>query len=234
MRARAGAVFAAMFLAFGLAPNARAASTTYNLDFGQLQSVQLEDNLGNVACVQCLLNAPVAITGATVTVDTATNQVLDLRIESAGPGIVDTSNLAGYGIDTVTFTNAVFQSSLPVALTPDGVDTYTFDVMPGLVSSNLVIDPTTGDPIGPIPYANSAGPAGRITFAGGQIELALDGVLLGTFADPLLKNPTVDVKADFFFTASTAVVPEPNAAILYGVGLLVAATAVRRRSAVRA
>lgn len=234
VRARIGLFAVALFLAWGAATDTRAASVTYNLDFGLLQSVQLKDSLGNVACVQCLTNPPIAITGASVTVDTMTNQVLDLRIESAGPGIVDTSGLAGYGIDTVTFTNAVFQSSLPVALTADGVDSYTFAVMPGLVSSNLLIDPTgPGLPIGPIPYANAAGPAGRITFAGGQIELALDGVLLGSFADPQLRNPFVDVKADFFFTASTAVVPEPDAAVLYGVGLLVAAMMVRQRSAVR-
>jgi len=235
MRAKIGLVVAAVLLAWGVATQAQAASTTYSLDFGLLQSVQLEDSNGKVACIQCLLNAPVSITGASVTVDTTTNQILDLRIESAGPGIVDTTSLAGYGVDTVTFTDAVFQSSLPVVLTPQGGSSYTFGVMPGLVSSNLELELSGGGgTVGPIPYANAAGPSGSISFANGQIELALDGVLLGSFADPLLQNPSVDVKADFFFTASTAVVPEPDAAVLYGVGLLVAATTMaRRRSAVR-
>lgn len=235
MRAKVGLLAATLFLAWGVATDARAASTTYSLDFGLLQSVQLENSNGSVACVQCLLNAPVAITGATVTVDTGTNQILDLRIESAGPGIVDTSGLVGYGIDTATFTNAVFQSSLPVALTATlDPNKFNFAIMPGLVSTTLVLDPTGAGPVvGPIPYSNAAGPAGSITFANGQITVALDGLLMGTFADPLLLNPPVDVKGDFFFTASTAVVPEPSAAILYGVGLLVAATAARRRSTVR-
>jgi hypothetical protein len=150
---------------------------------------------------------------------------------------VDTSSLIGYGVDEVVFTNAVFQSSpafLPLPLTPQGANSYTFGIVPGRVDTDLVLHLDGGGTVGPIDYANAAGPSGSISFANGQIELALDGVLLGTFADPQLLHPSVDVKADFFFTASTAVVPEPDAAVLYGVGLLVAATTMaRRRSAVR-
>ncbi len=227
-----------MVLAMGLsgALNASAAPVTYYLTSGQLTTIQLQDIQAPITPTSCpigsgncLVNAPLALTSATVTVDLDTNQLLDLSIFIAGAGIIDMNGLNGY--EAIVFNNTSFQSSGASTLTPSGPQ-FNFS-MPGVVSASAVEIFLLGNP-GPypgptpdftLPYTNATTPGGNIQFVNGQAVLTLTGVDLGVFVDPLTGGNRVLAKADFAFTGA---IPEPSSVALYGVGLLIAGSAIRR------
>jgi len=221
-------------LAIGViaATSASAAPVTYFLSQGQITTIQLQDisppitpTTCPIGSGNCLVNAPLALSGAVVTVDSDTNQLLDLSIFVSGPGIIDMNGLNGY--EAIVFHGTSFQSSGATTLGPTG----NF-AMPGTINASTVELFLLGNP-GPypgappdfaVPYSNPATPTGNIQFANGAAILTLTGVDLGVFADPLGGNPVL-AKADFTFNAA---IPEPSAVALYGVGLLIAGAAVRR------
>ena len=176
----------------------------------------------------CLVNSPLAIDAASVTLDLGTNDLLNLTIFVQGPGVIDLNGYNGY--EQIVFNDATFQSTGTTTLGPGGSfaiqGTVTASSLELFLAGNLtaipdivVLNYTTA------PNFNVA--AGTIGIAGDQLSVSVNGLDLGSFPDPQTGH-LATVKADFGFVA---VVPEPGAALLYGIGLLIAGTAVRRRSA---
>lgn len=237
-RGRVGFLLASTLVVAGLAARpAGAAPVTYFLESGQITTIQLVDiappltptpcpvGLGN-----CLVNAPLAIDGASVTLDLATNTLIDINIFVSGPGTLDMNGLNGY--EQVVFNDVTFQTSGSSALFPVVVNTQYNFAAAGTVTSPSVQLFFLGNP-GPtpdldVPFNNPTTPTGNIVFEPGQLVLTLTGVDLGVFLDPQGGNPVL-AKADFTFTAA---VPEPRAAVLYGVALLIVSVTLRRRQAV--
>ena len=85
----------------------------------------------------------------------------------------------------------------------------------------------TPDPWGLNPYVYSSPASPRVTLAIGPngVELDVSGVTVGIFADVTGNNPLAAM-ADFQVIATAT--PEPDAALLFGVGMLVFAVALRR------
>ena len=176
----------------------------------------------------CLANTPVAIDAASVTLDLGTNELLDLSMLSSGPGNIVLSGYNGY--ERIVFHDAAFQSSGTAMLGLGGSFTIggavTASSLEIFLTGNLssiadavLLNYTTA------PNANFA--SGTIGISASQVAVSVNGIDFGSFPD-LLTGNAFDVKADFGFVAA---VPEPRAALLYGVGLLVVGSAVRRRAA---
>jgi len=228
VRSAAGALFGLL-----LSATAGAAPITYTLVPGpgsQITTIQLVDVAPPytptpcpVGSGNCLVNAPVAITGATVTVDLATNQLIDLSITVSGPLVLDLNGLNGY--ESANVSGLSYQMNTgPFALTPVGVQ-YNF-AAPGTLSATSVElfflgnpgpVPDAAVPYGPVPTT----PTGNIQFGPGSITMTLTGVDLGTFVDPLTGRDPVLAKMDFVFTG---VIPEPGASSSFVLSLLVGGT----------
>jgi hypothetical protein len=164
-----------------------------------------------------------------VTLDLGTNTLIDLNIFVQGPGILNMSGLNGY--QQVVFNDVTFQTSGSSGLFTVVPNVQYNFAAPGAVTSPSVELFLLGNP-GPVPdfdlpLNNPTTPTGNVVFEPGQLVLTLTGVDLGVFLDPQGGNPVL-AKADFTFTAA---VPEPRAAVLYGVALLVLGVTLRRRVA---
>jgi hypothetical protein len=188
---------------------------------------------GSPNCAQfgtgnCLVNSPLAIKPASVTIDLGTNELLDLNIFVAGPGIIDLDGYNGY--ERIVFHDAEFQSTGTAMIGGGGsfaiAGTVTATSLELFLAGNLSAVPD----IVVLNYTTAPNPnfaAGTIGIAGDQLSVSVTGLDLGSFPDPVT-GELASVKADFSFVA---VVPEPGAALLYGIGLLIAGPALRRRRA---
>jgi hypothetical protein len=221
-------------LGLSLAASASAAPVDYpQLDPSGANAMTVVQVTGAPTCPQfgagnCLSNGPLAIDAASVTLDLDTNELLNLTILAVGPGIIDLPGHPAY--ERIVFHNAEFQSTGTTVVGPGG----SFAIQGNVTASSLelfldgnlsavpdivVLNYTTA------PNFNVA--AGTIGIAGDQLTVSVTALDLGSFPDPQT-GELVSVKADFSFVAT---VPEPGAALLYGIGLLIAAPALRRRAA---
>lgn len=220
--------------------SAQAGQMTYDLVQGTLGTVQLLDPLspGSTPCpiggsVDCLVD-PLDIDAASVTIDTDTGQIFNLTIVLDGTGTLDLSGLSGY--ETATFTGTSFQS--------DGIGTIAFQGG-SAQGSQYNLNPYDGDvgvdelelfesgdpaPVYSGPYGNDdSAPFGGILLTGDELTLTLLGVNIGVFTDPV-DGQQVIAKADFNLVArAQPAIPEPNAAILFGVGVLTVRFAAKRK-----
>lgn len=215
-----------------LAASARAAPVVVYpwLEPSAANAITVVQVTGSPICPQfgagnCLTNAPLAIDAASVTLDLGTNELLDLSILAKGPGNIDLDGYNGY--ERIVFHDAAFQSTGTAVIGGGGAfgiqGTVTASRLELFLAGNLtavpnivVLNYTTA------PNFNVA--AGTIGLSGDQLTVSVTGLDLGDFPDPVTGDLT-SVKADFSFVA---VVPEPGAALLYGIGLLIAGSAVRR------
>jgi len=246
MRTSQASLGSAAVALFGLllSAGAGAAPITYTLVPGpgsQVTTVQLQDISAPITPTpcpigsgNCLANAPVAITAATVTIDTVTNRLIDLNIMVSGPMYLDLNGLNGY--EQVNVSGVSYQLNavpLDFPLSPVGfpvVTQYNF-AAPGTISATSVelffagnlgpIPDAVVAPYGPVPTT----PTGNIQFGPNSLTLTLTGVDLGVFNDPLTGGNPVLAKADFVFTGA---IPEPGASISFVLSLLVAGTLARR------
>lgn len=175
----------------------------------------------------CLANSPVAITGALVTVDLDTNQLLDLQIEVGGSMTIDLGGFNGY--EQIDVNDVSFQMGSPTMLTASGSQ-YNF-AAPGSVSASSLEFFFTGN-TGTTPDAvlldygpATTTPTGSIRFGPDGVSLTVTGVDLGVFTDPLTGGNAVLAKADFTFTGA---IPEPSAAATFVLALLVGGAAARK------
>ena len=228
-------LFAVALLGLSLAGAASAAPIVVysQLDPSASNTLTVVQVTGSPTCPQfgagnCLSNAPLAVDAASVTLDLGTNELLDLNILVQGPGTIQLSGYNGY--EKIVFTDATFQSSGTATLGPGGsffiAGAVTASALEVFLAGNLTAIPD----IVVLNYTTAPNPnfaAGTIGISGDEVSVSVNGLDLGAFPDPLSGNLAI-VKADFGFVA---VVPEPGAALLYGIGLLIAGSAVRRRSA---
>ena len=176
----------------------------------------------------CLLS-PVAINGASVTLDLGTSDLLDLNVFAQGPGSI----IMGFnGYEKIVFHNAFFQSSGTTTLGPGG----NFTIAGTVTASSLDLF-FTGN-FGATPdqivgnYSTTMNPnfmSGTIGVSGDQVTVSVNSVDLGVFPNPVTGGNPEIAEAKLGFVAT---VPEPSAVALYGMGLLIAGTALRRRPAV--
>lgn len=228
-------ILAAAALGVAGAQPAAATPATYYLGTGHISTIQLVDiappftpTSCPVGSGNCLVNPPLSIDAASVTLDLSTNTLISINIFVGGPGILDMNGLNGY--EQVVFNDVTFQTSGSSALFPVVPSVqYNFGAAGTITSPSvqLFLNGNTGPtPDLDLPFSNPTTPTGNIVFGPGGITLTLTGVDLGVFYDPQGGNPVL-AKADFTFTAA---VPEPRAAVLYGVALLVTGAALRRRA----
>lgn len=185
----------------------------------------------------CLAGGPLGIDSASVSLDLGTNELLDLNIFVGGPGEIEFGPGGFKGYQKIVFTDAVFQSSGTATLGAGGAFSIQGEVSAGQLDIFLAGgDPMIAD-ITVMSYTTGISPnavTGIIGIAGDQLSVFVTGFDIGRFPDlDSYGNPTgtfTRVKADFDFVAA---VPEPGAALLYGIGILIAGTAVRRRAALR-
>ncbi len=219
-----------------LIPSAGLALSTFSVNGGQLTTVQFVDPSGTpVPCpiggnVSCLA-APAPINGGTLTLDVVGNQLVSMAFQINGPA---TLNLGGvHGYSSVQFSNASFQTNGPSAVTPLGGGNFNFGPATGTVTTDLVLNPTSGPAIVVNGASFASAPSGTIFTSGNGLNLSLQGVDLGQVCDPTNPKQCLFVKADFNLTA-TAAIPEPTAALTFGIGALLVAAGAKRRQASRA
>jgi len=230
--------------------SAQATGTSYELDFGSLDSIQLVDIQEPITTSPCpigtgnCLNAPVTVASASITINTATNKLLDFSITLDGTGQLDMAGLNGY--ETVLFTGTTFQSSQTTDLTGSGPQYNIVPGIPGQVSVDQLDFFLAGN-FGPIPDitipTNPSDPLySAPTALGGSfilsetetgLFLTLTGVDIGVFVDPNTGGDPVLAKADLNIVfkrpqAATPAVPEPNAVTLFSAGILMASSRMRR------
>ena len=202
MRIAKGCLWAVLFLALASGQSARAAAVTYNLSSGQVTAVTLDFDQTN------RLSAPVSLDAGQVSVDFSALVLDILAVSAAGPGVVQLGGINGW--DSVTFTNASFQSLQVTGLTGGGGGIYNYGV-PVQVLADLQLQP--GNVVFNGFNPTSAATGSIIALNGNQtLDITVNGVVLGALQDPVhTEAPPVLVKADFHFVAGLqGQVPEPG------------------------
>jgi hypothetical protein len=223
---------AVLFSALLFAVAAEATPTTYYLVSGPgagRTTVQVGTDPTSPCPIgegNCLADTPIEITGAFVTVDLDTNQLLDLQIEVAGSITIDLDGYNGY--EQIDVNDASFQmGATPTNLTASGSQFNFF--APGSVSvTSLDIflagnTGTTPDDV-VFDYTGDTTPTGSLLFTPDGVELNVTGVDLGFVPDPLTGEDVL-LKADFTFTGA---IPEPSAAATFVFALLIGGAAARK------
>ena len=212
-------------------PSAASAVSSYMVTGGQLSTIQFVDVTG--APVPCpigstsnCLTAAASITSGSITLDLAGNQLIDMSYDVAGPATIDMGGVNG--LTSVSFANALYQSSGTSALSPQGGGAYNFGPAPGTITADVTLNDLGGGSTLIQGASFASAPAGTIFFSGDTLNLSLQGVDLGQFCDPTNPKNCLFVKADFNLQAIAAI-PEPSAALAFGLGALLVGAGARRR-----
>src|SRR5262245_42016479 len=218
MRIAKACLWAVLSLALAGGRTAGAAAVTYNLSSGQVTAVTLDFDQTN------RLSAPVSLDAGQVSVDFGALVLDILAVSTAGPGLVQLGGINGW--DSVTFTDASFESLGSTSLTAGNGGVYNYGV--GVqVLADLLLQP--GNVVVNDFNPTSAASGSIIALNGNQtVDITVNGVVLGALTDPVhTEAPPVLVKADFHFVAGLqGQAPEPGVGALALLGL--AALAVRR------
>jgi hypothetical protein len=221
MRIAKGCLWAALSLLLASGLTARAAAVAYSLSSGQVTAVTLDFDQTN------RLAAPVSLDAGQVSVDFSALVLDILAVSTAGPGLVQLGGINGW--DSVTFTNASFESLQVTNLTGGVGGVYNYGV-PVQVIADLQLQP--GNVVFNDFSPTSAATGSIIALNGNQtVDITVNGVVLGSLQDPVHTDAApVLVKADFHFVAGLqGQAPEPALGSLALLGL--AALALRRHFA---
>jgi hypothetical protein len=166
----------------------------------------LLDGSASVTVEQTGENTVIALDSVSATINTDTNQLLELRIEIASDTILVGGNL-------VPFTAGLLVSTAPTDLVPTGLEPDEWTIFPPMAVE--VSATAGGQDFGPSPGTTT----GLVRLLNGQMVFQLTDI--GGY----------EVKANIDFTAA---IPEPTGFVVFGIGAMVAAAgavATRRREA---
>lgn len=199
------------------------AAVSGTIDDGSGNSIFLPDPIVDVDLI-----------GTSATVDLSTNTLNNLTIIAddfkvdLNPGLT--------GLESVSVTGATLQSLAPGAIfvittTPNTFGQFAVQTE---ITGTAQATALGGTPLPATPFVSNPGSgatSGFITVTGDEVTLQMTGVTVATF--PQIHNPTgpnIELKADFTFVGKAATpIPEPSAAIVFGLGITLAGTAVRKR-----
>jgi hypothetical protein len=209
--------------------SALGAPVTFGIRSGSITTIQFFDlttgqqspcPIGGSNC----LAGSVSLTGGSVVVDQTTGTLLSLSLSTTNTGVLQMGGFSGYS--SVSFSSLSFASSGPSALSGSG-GVYNFGPVNGSVTTNLTFNFPAGSPVSVFGASFAAGPTGNLFISqSGLLNLSLTGVNLGVFCDPLTGG-CVLAKADF---GAVGAIPEPGAAAVFGLGLVLVIGALRRRA----
>jgi hypothetical protein len=173
--------------------------------------------------------ATMPLDGDTVRIDTATRELLSLDLSAAGPVtlVLNDPFKTASGIDTVTLESLSITANDPGLLTLLAVgppDFYFYAMEPVEVSFLATLNGVGGSTT----VAGSTTATGTLLVdeAGGQ--LAIGGIANGLVGDGADLDDLV-LKLDFSLVASAQPIPEPSAALVFGLGTVVIGVSCRRR-----
>jgi hypothetical protein len=219
---------AACLAVIGVASASVAAPVTYQVVSGSITTIQLFALSGTVqpcpigGSTNCLANAPLSIDLGSITIDESALLLANATPTASGTGSISLGGLLGN--TSVSFSSTPFQRGGPSFLGGGG-GSYTFDA-PGAITTNLVVN-TLGGPVALPGTVFPSALTGTINVSGNRLVLNLQGVNLGMLCDPLDPTSCAVVKADFHLQATNPI-PEPTAALVFGLGVLLFAASARR------
>lgn len=224
-----GALGALLVSLLGAAP-ATAAPVTYFLTEGTLDTVFIVTVDGGTVTTAPPIQMAIALTGASVTIDEMTGELLDMTVSVSDPVQLQLGGVNGW--ESVTFSNAVMQTTGTTALLPTGSGSFDANAVSSTISALVNLEPV--DPSG---FNPAVLPASGDTITdlveldilqNGTIQVDLNGAVLGELGALVGGQiSSAFVTANFSFQA--APIPEPGSALLFSLGLVVAGMGIRRR-----
>ncbi len=217
---------------FALPLSASATPSLYNLLSGskiqKMRVSEVSDPAGSpcrigVWWANCLTNAPLAVDSGSAVIDFATGQMQDLQFQINSTGILD---LKGYaGINQIQFSLSNFQSTGTAGVTSLSGGLYNLAPTAGNFTSSVVVDWADGSQTSYQSLASTA-LSGMVYQGAGTTQIIIDSVNIGSIFDSVL-GKGLNFQADFALYAAPAI-PEPSAAVVFGIGLVGVLSARRR------
>ncbi len=221
------------FLAMALAPVAAfAIPTLYSFESGSaVVRGTLEGSSTSIFDPAGAINVDLTGTDAIIDLDTYSLDSLNIVAEDFTVGLDPSLT----GLESVSVSGATLESLAPSTLaffTPTVAQFALQSQISGTVDGTL----PGGFSTGPTPFVSipgSGSTTGILTISGDEITLQITGVTVASF--PQIHNPTganVELKADFTFVGKatpSSPIPEPSAALVFGVGMAVAGSVLRKR-----
>jgi hypothetical protein len=227
-----GGIVAVALLLF--AASAEAAPVQYLFQSGTADIYVVDSVTGQSVMVDAsgnpMASTTVVLDGVEVTIDPVANILNSMNLTTTGPWVIDLDPAISAGFDQVTVQSAQLtaQNGQLFPVTPNLMDFQISNaMMSALVDAN---NPLLGGTITGIPISSvNPSATGTIATSGFGVldELRLNGITIGTLTSPL-SGTQVTVKADFVWRGARPI-PEPHAALLFGIGAIVVSAATRKR-----
>jgi len=165
----------------------------------------------------------------TITWDAMTQEVSNLAFGATGPILIDLDETL-VPLDSITLHQIDWSSPTGLAATANGFGQFNLPTVLSGEVSGVLPDQSL---FGPDPFVGEGGQAtGRIVTNADSTLVRLTGIDLAVFDQLDPSAPGIVVKADFTFIAERAGVPpipEPSAALLFGLGTVVVGSLQARR-----
>jgi hypothetical protein len=212
----------AIVLAVALPSAARAVPVGYTLQSGSVSLTVDEYSPSEGRLYRAADTVEVAIASLTLIIDAAANAItIDLVTRPSGSLGLDPGTPAYADVADLVIESFAVQASGVLLANDSG---YRFD-------QYVIVDATFGGFPSSTPVMPGAIGQGPIFGLGGGGVVNLAGVAVGFFESPFNENRLVVTGS--FAASVVAPIPEPDAMLLFPLGLLVAGMAVRRRRSPR-
>lgn len=223
-----GGVVAVALLLF--AATADAAPVRYGFTSGSADIYVVDSATGATVLAGGAASTPIVLDGVEVIIDPVAGTLNLMNLSTTGPWVLDLNPAISAG-----FSQVVVQSASLTAAngTLTQAATNIFDFTINDVAVAAVVDatnPLLGGVLTGIPIAHvNPSAVGMIATSGfGPLStLRMNGITIGTLTSPL-SGTAVTVKADFVWRGLRPI-PEPHAALLFGIGAVVVGAATRKR-----